>query len=236
MKLKTSLLIICPIIIVVALFIFFLAWKAQISKCDIYGSITDSLSGESVYGAQISVSDKITFCYLSTEYELTGISPEIYTLTAKAPGYSHFSERVTLKRGKNKLDIVLEGKEIPGLERIYAFSEFRQEGIELEIRFANQQNASILYYPCLNMGLWGVLYVRKGTYNNYSFGRKLYERSIELFWDAQADPWKYKGFIPWEDISSLNAEEKTGIMEVVLEIPGQGEYKTIVKQVKLQQF
>jgi len=203
MKSKTSLLFICLIIIGAILFVFSLAWRAQISKCDIDGSITDSLSGESVYGAQISIADKITFCYLNTEYELTGLSPEIYTLTAEALGYFQFSEEIALKKGKNKLDIELVGKEIPGLEKIYVFSEFKQEGIELEIRFANQQNTSILYYPCLDMSLWGALYIRQGILNNYSFGRKLYEGSIKLFWDAQADPWKYKSLIPWQDISFI---------------------------------
>lgn len=235
MRSKACIFIMYPTIItVVALSVLFLIWKTRPHKCSVYGSITDSLSEGSVYKAQISVADKITFCYLSTEYELAGISPGIYTLTAEALGYYPYSRKIALKRGKNKLDILLKGREITNLRKIYIFSESKQEGIELEIRFANEQNESILHYPCLNMSLSVALYVQKGNHDNYSFGRKLYEGFLRPFWDRQADHWKYKALIPWQNLLPLTLDEKIGIMEVVLEIPDQGEYRTIVNGVKLQ--
>ena len=219
-------------VVIIALGVGLGIWRSQLASVILRGTVVDELTGEAVYGVQVSVGEQTTTRHVSTQYRLTNITPGDYVVYARAPGYEPLEEEVSLKRGTNTLDVVLRGDYVPGLERIYVFSVTRPEGIELEIRFANENDRSILHYPGLELVFRGILHTEGQAAN--SRARILYDGPIEVLWDSSADPWKYRGYLAWSEIAPRQEDEKLGVFDVVLSIPGQGDYSTVVSGVRLR--
>lgn len=198
------------------------------------GKIVDALSGDPVWRVNIVLDDKSTTKYLSKTYHFTGIKPGSYTFKATAPNYYSFSKEIKVKKGENILDVSMKGEKIPDLQGIIVFTESKEKGIQLEIRFTDSKGEGITKFPCLSLDLEGKLYLRLGTEENYTRGKELFSGPIELFWDSKAFLAKNKGIIPWEKIGKHLEVEKYGILDLVLHTP-QGDFKDTVDDVKLYQ-
>ncbi len=221
-------------IIIVALLALFLPRLKGEKYGQVQGKAVDALSDDPVWEIRIVVGDKSTlkYRYPGKTYSLTGIKPGSYTLTATAPGYYDFTRDIKLKRGENIVDISMEGKEVPDLQRIIVFTESGDEGIQLEIRFVNSKGEGITQFPCLPLSLEGTLWARIGTEEDYVKGREIFRGPIELFWDSEAFLAKNKAVIPWEKLKVDEEVEKFGLLEVVLHTP-QGDFADSVNDVKL---
>ncbi|UCF92285.1 MAG: carboxypeptidase regulatory-like domain-containing protein [Desulfobacterales bacterium] len=198
------------------------------------GEIADVLSRDAVWGARIVVAGKSTMTFRSKRYELKGLSPGVYTLTASARNYGPIQKQIEVQNGRNLVNLYLQGEGIPDLKGILVFAAPVAKGLQLEIRLTDSQGVAITHYPCLPFKLEGRLFVRDGDENQYQKGRKLFEGPVDLFWDAEDALAKNKGIIPWEMID-LDLSEKTaphGVLEVVLDTP-QGRFEYSTAEVKL---
>jgi hypothetical protein len=230
MRKSRRLLYLLIIVVVVGVSAFVLSYQQKYGE--IKGTVADVLSGDAVRHVTIQVDGKSTIKFASTSFNLTEISPGAYTLKATAPGYDDFTLPVDVKRGQNRVDIAMKGREVPDLSGIIIFTEPREKGLEIGIRFVDSQNLGILSYPTLPLTLEGALFVWKGTEENYEKGREVYRGPIEMFWDRKERLEKNKGLIPWEKIKVDCENEKNGILEVVLHTP-QGDFRDATTEVEL---
>ena len=198
----------------------------------IEGKIGDALSGDAVWRARIRVDGKSTIKFTSTSYSLTGVPRGSYTLEASAPNYHDFTKSIQVRKGKNLVNIAMKGREIPDLKGILVFTEPKEEGLEIEIRLTDSKRLAIINPPALPFTLEGALYVRKGGEGDYEKGKKIFEGTIDLFWDPKDRLAKNKGFIPWERIEADPEIEKHAILELVLHTP-QGDFKYVANEVDL---
>ena len=196
------------------------------------GKIVDALSGDPVWKVNIVLDGKSTTKYMSKTYRFTGIKPGSYIFKAAAPNYYSFSKEIKVKKGDNILDVSLKGEKIPDLQGIIVFTESKEKGIQLEIRFTDSKGEGITKFPCLSLNLEGKLYLRLGGEEDYTRGKELFSGPIGLFWDSRAFLAKNKGIIPWEKIGEHLEVEEYGILDVVLHTP-QGNFKDTVDDVKL---
>lgn len=227
---RTSVYIIIGIAVAVCLTIFFSLESAKHGEVE--GKIVDKISGDAVREIKIILDGKSTIHYMSKTYHLTGIKPGSYTLKVSAPNYYDFNKDIQVKKGKNLVDIYMKGKEIPDLKGIIIFTEPKDKGIEIEIRFTNSKGEGIVNYPCLALTLKGKLFARIGTEKKYIKGKKIFEGPINLSWDSEAYLAKNKGIIPWEKINIDQKEKKYSILEVTLHTP-QGDFSDTSNDVKL---
>jgi len=196
------------------------------------GKVVDALSEDPVWEVNIVLDGKSTTKYMSKTYRFTEIKPGSYTFKATAPNYYSFSKEIKVKKGDNTLDVFLKGEKVPDLQGIIVFTESKEKGIQLEIRFTDSKGEGITKFPCLSLELEGKLYLRLGSEENYTRGKVLFSGPIELFWDSKAFLAKNKGIIPWENIGEHLEVEKYGILDVVLHT-AQGDFKDTVDDVKL---
>jgi hypothetical protein len=196
------------------------------------GEIVDVLSGDAVWKARIRVDGKSAIQFTTTSYRLTEIPPGSYILRASAPNYHDFTNSIHVRKGKNVLDIAMKGLEIPDLKGIVAFTEPREKGLEIEIRLTDSKRLAILNPPALPFTLEGALFVRKGAEGEYERGGKIFEGTIDLYWDPKDRLAKNKGVIPWEKINADPEKEKYAILELVLHTP-QGDFQYTVEEVEL---
>jgi len=227
---RTTLYIIIGAVIAVCLAIFFSLERTKYGE--VRGKVVDELSRDAVREVKIVLDGKSTIHYMSKTYRLTGIKPGSYTLKVTAPNYYDFNKDIQVKKGKNLVDIYMKGREIPDLQGIIIFTEPKDKGIEIEIRFTDSKGEGIVNYPCLPLTLEGKLFERIGTEKKYIKGKKIFEGPIELFWDSKAYLAKNKGIIPWEKINIDKKSEKYGILEVILRTP-QGDFEDTSDDVKL---
>lgn len=227
---RSILYVIVGIVVVVACAVGFILSREKYGT--VKGKIVDALSGDPVWNVNIVLGGKSTTQYMSKTYQITGIKPGSYTFEATAPNYHSFSKEIKLKRGENILDVFMKGEKIPDLQGIIVFTESKEKGIQLEIRFTDSKGEGITKFPCLSLSLEGKLYVRLGTEEDYTRGKELFSGPIELFWDSEAFLAKNKGMISWEKIGEHLEIEKSGILDVVLYTP-QGNFEDTVDDVKL---
>lgn len=227
---KRSILYVIVGLIVVALVVSFSLRSEKYGT--VKGKMVDALSEDPVWKVNIILDGKSTTRYMSKTYRFTEIKPGSYTFKATAPNYYSFSKEIKVKKGDNILDVSLKGEKVPDLQGIIVFTESKEKGIQLEIRFTDSKGEGITKFPCLSLKLEGKLYLRLGSEENYTRGKVLFSGPIELFWDSKAFLAKNKGIIPWENIGKHLEVEKYGILDVVLHTP-QGDFKDTVDDVKL---
>jgi len=197
------------------------------------GKIADELSGDPVRGVRIVVDKRSTVLYQTTSYKLTRIPPGEYTLEASPPtGWAKFAQKIKVKPGENVVNIPLKGTHIPDLKEIICFSESKEKGITIEIRYVNSEGIGMTEFPQLPINVEVTLWERIGEEDSYKKGKKLFEGAVEHFWDSKAYLAKNKAFIPWEKILVDIKEKKWGIMEVRVHLK-QGDFKDTIDDVQL---
>lgn len=232
MKMKKSAVYLIIIVAIgVGSFLLFLFLTGE-KQGRIEGKITDTLSGDAVWRATISIGGKSTIKFTSTSYRLTGIPPGSNTLRARAPNYHDFTKSVKVEKGNNSMDIAMRGREIPDLQGILVFTEPTEKGLQVEIRLTDSRRIAIMNPPALPFGLEGTLFARRGIDGEYEKGRKIFEGTIDLFWDPKDRLARNKGIIPWDRIEADPQLEKHGILEVVLHTP-QGDFDYVTEEVEL---
>jgi len=201
----------------------------------ILGTVTDALSDDPVYKAKISVGGRSTIRYKDKKFRITNLEPGTYTLNVSAPDYESVTREVTVERGGNRVDIVMRGTEISGLDHIIVFSEsVKGQGIKLEIRFVNREGKGIDHFPRLPLTMGAKLYEQHGTKENPRRGRLIYSGPVELYWDPESYLGKNKGILPTEKFGSdSKIEGRYGILDVVLRT-SQGDFENTVSNVLLQ--
>ncbi|MCX6090432.1 MAG: hypothetical protein NTX88_08735 [Candidatus Atribacteria bacterium] len=197
----------------------------------IQGKIVDDYSQDVVKKVHLTIDGKSDVLFASKEYILSRIAPGKYTFQAVAPFYGTFTREVDIKKGINVLDFTMKGKEIPGLAGIICFADSTERGVEIEIRFKNDQGQGISDYPALPLTLEGKLFVREGDEKNYTRGRKVYEGPIELSWDPTSYLARNKGLISRDKIQIDPQKEPFGVMDLVLTTP-QGTFQDVVDNVE----
>lgn len=229
---KTTNIILSTIVVLVAVLLTASYFTLQTNQGILQGQVVDELSGDVVRQLQLKIDGKSDILFQSKEYRLTDIPPGTHLFEAKAPYYHPFSQEIEIKRGINYFNFSMRGQEIPDLAGIICFSEPVAEGIQIEIRFKNSEGTGISDYPALPLELEGKLYLREGTEDNYSRGELLFEGPIKLFWDPKSYLARNKGIIPWEEIPVDPANERYGIMELILKTP-QGNFEDVIEEVEL---
>ena len=201
----------------------------------IFGTVTDALSGDPIYGVRIIVGGRSTVRYLDQHFKITRLSPGIHELNSSAPGYEKKIMKVDLKRGTNRVDIQLTGREIPDLDHIIVFADsIKAGGIQLEIRFINQQGLGIKHFPRLPLTMDADLFSRLGSRENYERGRLIYSGPVKLSWDSKASLGKYKGMIVKDQLRVNPAiDGRFGILDAVLHT-GQGDFADTIADVLLE--
>ncbi|UCD79142.1 MAG: carboxypeptidase regulatory-like domain-containing protein, partial [Desulfobacterales bacterium] len=153
----------------------------------IVGTVTDALSGDPINGVRIIIGGRSTVRYLDKNFKISHLKPGIHHLKASAPGFETKTQEVNLRRGTNLIAIRLMGNEIPDLGGIIVFADaIKSSGIQLEIRFVNQQGIGIKHFPRLPLTMEARLYGQLGTKENYRRGRLIYSGPVKLFWDSEA--------------------------------------------------
>ena len=231
-KKKTTILIASFIVVVLAVLLVFVYFTTNTNWGTLQGKVVDELSQDVVKKLRIVIDGKSDILYISKDYKLTRIPPGKYTFTALAPYYHEIQQEIDIKKGINVFDFTMKGKEIPGLAGIICFSEPTEQGIEVEIRFKNNEGQGISDYPALPLTLEGKLYVRDGDEDNYSRGRKLFDGPMKLFWDPTSYLARNKAVIPWNALDIDTENEKYGLMELILTTP-QGTFEDIIENVEL---
>ncbi len=198
----------------------------------IQGKASNELSGDPVKELKIVADGRSTIMYRSTDYKLTNIVPGNYILKATAPNYYDFSKKVKIHKGKNVLNFAMRGKEIPDLLGIIVFTDSKEEGIQIEIRFIDSKGVGITDFPCLPIRIEGTLWKRMGEEENYVKGERIFEGPIEHSWDSNAYLAKNKGIISWDKIKVKPKKDEYGILEVKVHLE-QGDFKDTVDDVKL---
>jgi len=196
------------------------------------GKVFDEYSKDYVPRLRLTIAGKTNLIFRDTYYSFTKLPPGKHVLKAESPYYFPISKEVVIKRGRNQLDLVMKGKEIPDLAGIICFSDPVEQGIQIEVRYKDSKGIGISEFPGMPIELEVKLYVREGDEDNYSRGRLIYEGPVELFWDSKAYLAKNKGIIPWDKLSIDSEKEKFGIMELVLHTP-QGNFEDIIEDVQL---
>jgi hypothetical protein len=199
------------------------------------GTVTDALSDDPVYKARISVGGRSTIRYKDKKFRITNLEPGTYTLNVSAPDYESVTREVTVERGGNRVDIVMRGTEISGLDHIIVFSEsVKGQGIKLEIRFVNREGKGIDHFPRLPLAMGAKLYEQYGTKGNPYRGRLIYSGPVELFWDRESYLGKNKGILPKEKLGlDSKIDGRYGILDVVLRTT-QGDFENTVSNVLLE--
>jgi hypothetical protein len=231
-KKKSTSIVISLIILAVAVLIIAVYFTTTTNYGILQGKVVDEYSQDVVKKLHLTIDGKSDILFMSKDYRITRIPPGKHTFKAEAPYYEGFSQDIGIKKGINVLDFAMKGKEIPGLSGIICFADPTEQGIEVEIRFKNEQGQGISDYPALPLTLEGKLYVREGDENNYNRGRKLFEGPMKLFWDPTSYLARNKAIIPWSTIEINPESEKFGIMELVLTTP-QGVFEDTIENVEL---
>lgn len=216
---------ILSLVLVVVISIFLVTRGTETSI--VRGDVVDARSREPVYGARVATADKVTFVFFDSSFELTGIPSGNHALEVDALGYAPYRKQVQISQRTHEYEIALEGTHIPGLVRVYAFTESGPRGIDVEVRFANADNLSILYYPLLEISLKARIYVEENV------PQVIYDGPLKVTWQQERDPWKYWGHLSWDELDKNRLDEKYGIMELEVFIPNQGSYRTSIPGVKL---
>ena len=201
----------------------------------IVGTVTDALSGDPVYGVRIIVGGRSTVRYLDKNFKITNLKPGIHELSASSPGYETKTKDVNLKRSTTFTDIRLKGKEIPGLDHIIVFADsIKAKGIQLEIRFVNEQGIGIKHFPRLPITMDAKFSVRLGNKEKHQRGRLIYSGPVELFWDSGASLGKNKGIIAKNKLQvNPETDGNFGILDVVLHT-GQGDFEDTIADILLR--
>ena len=231
-KKKTTILISTFILIALAALLIAVYFSSTTNWGILQGKVVDELSQDVVKKLHITIDGKSDILYMSKDYKITRIPPGKYTFKAEAPYYDGIDREIEVKKGTNVFDFTMKGKEIPGLAGIICFADPTEQGIEVEIRFKNEQGQGISDYPALPLTLEGKLYVREGDENNYSRGRKLFEGPMKLYWDPTSYLARNKAVIPWNTLNINTETEKFGLMELTLTTP-QGTFEDIIENVEL---
>jgi hypothetical protein len=198
------------------------------------GTVTDALSDDPVYKAKISVGGRSTIRYKDKKFRITNLEPGTYTLHVSAPDYESVTREVTVERGGNRVDIIMRGTEIYGLDHIIVFSESVEQGIKLEIRFVNREGKGIEHFPRLPLSMVAKLYEQHGTKENPRRGRLIYSGPVALYWDPESYLGKNRGILPTEKFGSVSKlEGGYGILDVVLHTT-QGDFENTVSNVLLE--
>ena len=204
-------------------------------KATLFGTVTDALSDGPVYKVKISVGGRSCIRYKDKKFRITNLDPGAHTLNVSAPAYESVAREVTVGRGSNRVDIVMKGTEITGLDRIIVFAEsVKGQGIQLEIRFVNREGKGIEHFPRLPFTMDAKLYEQYGAKEDPLQGKLIYSGPVELYWDHESFLGKNKGILPKE---KLGSDSKTGgrygILNVVLHA-SQGDFENSVSDVLLE--
>ena len=204
-------------------------------KATIFGTVTDALSDDPVYKAKISVGGRSTIRYKDKKFRISNLDPGTYTLNVNAPAYESVERKITVGRGGNRVDIVMRGTEISGLDHIIVFAEsVKGRGIQLEIRFVNREGKGIEHFPRLPLTMDAMLYEQHGTEKNPLPGKLIYSGPVELYWDPESSLGKNKGILLKELLGSdSKTDGRQGILNVVLHT-SQGDFENRVSDVLLE--
>jgi hypothetical protein len=217
--LKKTLIIVIPAIFIT---VFVLAGVKLASKDVILTAhVKNSYSKQWVYGAKISVGNKVIYRYATTPFEIRGLEKGSATLKIEAPDYEPQSIQIDLKRGENRIDdILLRPLRIPDLQKIYVFVQPQRDYFKLEIRLANSENTAILHAPHLPLHIFCILYTQIGDKEDKKKGRVIYQGHPDIVWDYNfASIFPLSAKINYKDI----AEENTGkyVLDTMIIVPNE---------------
>ena len=230
---KKVLLFIIVIVAVAAIFVGLFVAIGTSKYGIVKGKIADELSQDPVRGIKIVVNGRSTILYQTTDYQLTKIVPGEYTIETFPPlGWIKFTKTIKVKSGNNQVDISLKGDKIPDLTGIICFTESEEEGIIVEVRFVDSEGMGMTEFPQLPIKIDATLWEKIGEEDTWEKGKKLFEGTIEYYWDSQAYLAKNKGILTWDKLSIKFKDEKSGVMEIQVHLE-QGNFKDTVDDVQL---
>lgn len=198
------------------------------------GTLVDGLSQGPVWNATIILDGRSTVKFLGTEFKLSKIAPGDYHIKVSAPNYLDIEKAISVKRGRNVVDMAMESTGIPDLAGILAFAEPLEKGLRVEIRFTDQKGVAITNHPAIKCRLEVVLYLREGIEAPFTKSRKIFEGPLDVLWDAKDSLARYKGIISWDEMKVKPDRNHFGILEAKL-ITSQGTFTFTNDEIEFSQ-
>lgn len=187
------------------------------------GTVTDAANGMSVNRARIVFDGRTTTLYTARDFRLTHLSGAGGILTVDAAGYEPFQKQVVLRGRETRVDIALQGREVPGLAGILAWCAWEPESLRIDIRLIDSAGVTLQHFPALRFSATARLFVNLGTDDRPRPGARLYEGPVSIVYDPSVPLDRLKGRIPRASIAAPPAGAERGMLEISLVTP-QGSY------------
>lgn len=184
-------------------------------------AVQDSISGYWVWDLEITLDNNIIHGYFQSDrgtkpFKFRNISPGEYTLELSAPHYLTLRVPVKVKRGKNIIQepFMLEGYEIPDLDRFLVFEDLIEDEYLMNLRPVSTTGRAIINHP--SMRLWigfkvteqmiGNEFALEETDTDASRGKELFRGKLDWVWNPDPEvQFRYFTGIPVNNFQSTKA-------------------------------
>jgi len=199
--------------------VFILKTSKFLSKdIKIEGNVKNAYSKQWVYGAKITIENKVLLRYATTSFCIDRLKKGKNTIKITAPNYETQSFQVYLKNGINIInDIMLKPLRIPDLSKIYVFVHSLKDHYELSIRLVNSNNYTISHAPHLPLFTICKLFKQEGGKEDKKIGEMVYRGNPSVVWDYDFEEvFPLKAKIPYNDIKQNKTKKYVLYTELIL--------------------
>jgi len=241
---KKILVLLVSVIILLIFTVTIYQFKPQ-SETTLEFTVLDSVSGDWVWDLEITLDNNIIHGYFQSDrgtrpFKFRNLTPGEFTIQLSAPHYHTLRVPVKMKRGKNILHepIMMEGYEIPDLDRFLVFEELIQDEFIMNLRPVSTTGRAIINHPCMNLWI-GFRVTEQMIGNEIALGETDIDatRGKELFkgkldWEWNPDPiiqFRYFTGITIKDFQSSKADLLVFDYLVLVPIEGEIEEEELEK-------
>jgi hypothetical protein len=183
--------------------------------------VRDAVSKYWVYDATFRLQNREIRSFFQSDREpveqrFTNLKPGEATLELAAPDYEPVSQKILLKRGRNRIEAPFDlvGHEIPELKEFIIFESKTGSDIRCEIRPASKAGPAVINHPCLDLWIGARVSVqmKKGlpvqeeTEKGSVRGEELFRGRVEWQFDSYPETvFRYSALIPGAKIKPTKA-------------------------------
>jgi hypothetical protein len=179
------------------------------------GEVRDAAGGGPVYDARVSYAGRSTRLFTQKSFSLRYDGRPQGLLRVSAPGYVAVELQPRLRRHRARVQISLQGREVPGWHGILAWATRRGNGLLVEIQLLDAQGVAIEHFPGLAWSAQARIWENVGSESKPVRGRLLYEGSPAVTSNPESKLRKLRAAIPVERIARSGT--KLGVLEFVLQ-------------------
>lgn len=179
------------------------------------GEVRDAVGGGPVYDARVSYAGRSTRLFRQSGFSLRYDARPQGLLRVSAPGYEAVELQPRLRRHRTRLQISLQGREVPGWQGILAWVTRRSNDLLVEIQLLDAQGVAIEHFPRLAWSARARIWENVGSESRPVCGRLLYEGTPEVSPNPESKLRKLRAAIPLERVA--RAGTKLGVLEFRLQ-------------------